>query len=133
MLWHLEHNRALHTQLVVLTVNTAQVPRIAPSERLTIKLVAPNFWRIEAVFGFMDLADIPPLLATAKADGCDLDLHDVTYYVGHASIVHREDGKGLPRWQEGLYAFMERNSSHVADILRLPHELTVEIGRHVEI
>jgi KUP system potassium uptake protein len=133
MLWHLEHNRALHTQLVVLTVSTAAIPWVEASSRLTVKLLAPNFWRIEALFGFMERPDIPPLLATANSDGCELDLDDVTYYVGHASIVHRDDGKGLPRWQEGLYAFMERNSSHVGDVLRLPNESTVEVGRQIEI
>jgi KUP system potassium uptake protein len=133
MQWHLEHNRALHTQLMVLTVKTAGVPWIDASQRLTVKLLAPNFWRAEATFGFMERPDIPPLLATAKEHGCDIDLSDVTYYVGHASIMHREDGKGIPYWQETLYAMLERNSSHVEDILRLPPELTVEIGRQVEI
>jgi KUP system potassium uptake protein len=133
MQWHLEHNRALHTQLMVLTVKTAGVPWIDASQRLTVKLLAPNFWRAEATFGFMERPDIPPLLATAKEHGCDIDLSDVTYYVGHASIMHREDGKGIPYWQETLYAMLERNSSHVGDILRLPPELTVEIGRQVEI
>jgi KUP system potassium uptake protein len=47
--------------------------------------------------------------------------------------VHRDDGNGLPRWQEWLYAAMERNSSHVADVLNLPQDQTMEIGRHIAI
>ena len=133
LLWHLEHNRALHKQLLVLTVTTAAVPWTESSKRLTVKLLAPNFWRAEAVFGFMEHPDIPPLLATAREHNCDIDLTDVTYYVGHASIMHRDDGKGLPHWQEALYAVMERNSCHVGEVLRLPHDKTVEIGRQIEI
>jgi KUP system potassium uptake protein len=123
----------LHRQLLVLTVTTAQIPWVEPSKRLSVKLLAPNFWRAEAVFGFMEHADIPPLLATAAHHGCEIDLSDVTYYVGHASIGHRDDGKGIPHWIEMIYAAMERNSSHVSDILRLPTDDTVEVGRQVTI
>jgi KUP system potassium uptake protein len=68
-----------------------------------------------------------------KSHSCAIDLSDVTYYVGHESIEHRDDGKGLPQWIEMSFAFMARNSTHVGEILRLPQEHTVEIGRQVEI
>ncbi len=133
MVWHLQHNRALHTQLVVLTVDTALVPWTDEADRLSIKRVAPNFWRGVAKHGFMEHADIPALLETADHQGCTIDLSDVTFYVGHASITRAEAGDRLPWWLEGPYAFMERNSRHGAELLRLPPERTVEIGREVAI
>jgi KUP system potassium uptake protein len=133
MLWHLKHNRVLHRDLIVLTVNTASVPRVQAAKRLTVRELAPNFWRLDAVFGFMEHPDIPALLDIAHEHGCKIDLSDVTYYVGHGSIMHRDDGRGIPRWQEAIYAAMERNSSHVGDVLRLPQEQTVEIGRQIAI
>ena len=45
----------------------------------------------------MELPDIPAVVAECKAKGAEIDLADVTYYVGHETIVPREDGKGLPR------------------------------------
>jgi KUP system potassium uptake protein len=133
LLWHLQNNRALHKEIMVLTVVTASVPRVEASERLNVKALAPNYWRAHAVFGFMEHPDIPALLSTAKSRGCGVDLSDVTYYVGHASIEPRDDGKGLPHWQEAIYAAMERNSSHVAEVLRFPPEQTVELGRQIAI
>jgi KUP system potassium uptake protein len=47
--------------------------------------------------------------------------------------VSREDGAGLPRWVERMFAFMQRNSLHVTDYFRLPAEMVVEIGREVAI
>jgi KUP system potassium uptake protein len=93
--------------------------------------VAPNFWRATARYGFMERPDIPNLLK--QAQGCALQLDDVTYYVGHETIVHREDGKGLAEWEEALFAAMERNSVHVSDFFRLPSDDVVEIGRQVAI
>ena len=52
MLWHVKHNRALHEHLFVLRVDILSVPWVAPSDRLKIEEVAPNFWRAECKFRF---------------------------------------------------------------------------------
>ena len=101
---------------------------VAAAERLTVVEVAPNFWRAEARYGFMERPDVPTLLASSKADGCAVDLSDVTYFVGHETVLHREDSKGLPAWQEALFSTMQRNASHVSDFFSLPSEGVVEIG-----
>jgi KUP system potassium uptake protein len=131
MVWHLKKNRALHERLFVLTVETESVPRVRGAGRITFKEIAPNFWRACARYGFMERPDVPALLHEANTHGCNVTLDDVTYYVGHETIVHREDRKGLPRWLENLFAFMERNSVHVSDFFRLPPDSVVEIGRQV--
>jgi len=69
----------------------------------------------------------------ALSGGCHFDPDDVTYYVGHETVLHRIDGSGLPEWQEAIFAAMERNSSHVSDYFNLPRDRVVEIGRQVEI
>jgi KUP system potassium uptake protein len=109
------------------------VPWVMSRGRITIEEVAPNFWRAEARFGFMERPHIPELLTASKALGCTIDLGDVTYYVGHETVVGREDGKSLPIWQEGLFAAMERNAIHVSDFFSLPTDQVVEIGRLVSI
>ena len=109
------------------------MPWLASGERITIKEVAPKFWRAEARYGFMERPNIPELLMTSKSLGCPVDLSDVTYYVGHETIVGLEDGKGLPAWQESLFAMMERNAVHVSDFFSLPSDKVVEIGRQISI
>jgi KUP system potassium uptake protein len=133
MVWHVKHNRALHEHLFVLRVDILSVPWVAPGNRITLQEVVPNFWRAEAHFGFMERPNIPALLATGKSLGCTIDLNDVTYYVGHETVVHREDGMGLPTWQERIFAVMERNAEHVSDFFSLPGDQVVEIGRQVAI
>jgi len=53
--------------------------------------------------------------------------------VGHETVIPRRDRKGLPRWLETLFAFMQRNSSHLTDYFRLPSDAVVEIGRQIAI
>ena len=133
MIWHVKHNRALHEHVFVLRVEILSVPWLSSGERLTIEEVAPNFWRAEAHFGFMERPHIPELLAASKSLGCTIDLADVTYYVGHETVIGRDDGMGMPAWQERFFAVMERNAVHVSDFFSLPNDQVVEIGRQVAI
>ena len=133
MVWHVRHNRALHERVFVLTIITESVPWIRSLERLNVQELAPGFWRASAHFGFMERPDIPAVLRQAHERGCTIDLSDVTYYVGHETVVPRGEAKALPRWAEALFAFMQRNASHLTDYFRLPAEQVVEIGRQVAI
>lgn len=58
----------------------------------------PGFWRATAHYGFMERPDIPLLLAKARELGCPVDPADASYYIGHDTVVGREEGYGLPGW-----------------------------------
>jgi KUP system potassium uptake protein len=133
LVWHLKHNRALHERVFILTAVTEPVPWIRRIARLTVEDVAPGMWRATARFGFMERPDVPTLLRQANALGCELKLDDVTYYVGHETIVRRDDGGGLAHVVEATFAFLQRNSLHVSDYFRLPPDSVVELGREIAI
>ena len=79
----------------------------------------------------MERPDIPEILRECRATGVDLD--DVTFYVGTETIVPREEGRGIPRWQEALFAALGRNAERISDYLNLLCDQVVEIGREIEI
>ncbi len=133
MLWHVKHNRALHRSLIAVTCLTESIPYVDAQRRVELEEVAPDFWRMIARYGFMERPDIPRLLVEGKRRGCTLPLDDITYYVGHETVVHRRVGKAMPRWQEAIYAFMVRNAGTLAGLFNLPRDDVVEIGRIVEI
>jgi KUP system potassium uptake protein len=133
MVWHVRQNRALHETVLALTLTVLSVPWTDTEERLSLARVDDKFWRAEARRGFMEHPDIPEILAECKAKGAEIDLDDVTFYVGSETIVPREDGKGLPRWQEAIFAALGRNAARISDYLDLPCDRVVEIGREIEI
>jgi KUP system potassium uptake protein len=133
MVWHVRYSRALHERVFILAVATQMVPYVPLADRIKVEQIAPDIWRGLAQFGFMERPDIPALLADAHARGCTIDLADLTYFVGHETVVAREHHTGLPRLIELMFAFMQRNSLHVTDYFRLPAELVVEVGRQVAI
>lgn len=133
MVWHVKHNRALHEKVVILTVVTESVPWTRSQSRLSVQEISPGFWRLSARFGFMERPNIPLLISQSKSLGCDVDLSDVTYYVGHETIVAEKGRRGLPRVIESIYAAMQRNCAQVTEYLRLPPDQVVEIGREIAI
>ena len=132
MAWQVKYNKALHKEVFILHVRILPVPWLK-EDRLTLNEMAPDVWRGEARYGFMERPNVPALLESCKARGCAVELDDVTYYLAHETVVHREDGKGIPLWEEVLFGLMERNAVHYADFLKLPDDNVVEIGRHIAI
>jgi KUP system potassium uptake protein len=133
LVWHIKHNRALHERVLILNTVTESIPWIRSGGRLNVEDVAPGMWRATARFGFMERPDVPALLRQANTLGCKLKLDDVTYYVGHETVVRRRDGKGVPRVVEAMFAYLLRNSMQVSDYFRLPADSVVELGREIAI
>ena len=133
MSWHVRHNRSLHQHVLALTMTVVSIPRVDSKDQLTLVREGDHFWRVEVKVGFMEHPDIPGILSDCKMRGVEIDLDDVTYYVGSETIVPAEDGKGLPRWQEALFAATGRNAARMSDYLQLPYDQVVEIGREIEI
>jgi KUP system potassium uptake protein len=131
--FHVRQNRALHQYVLAVTLTVLSVPWTDPEERLNLERIDDNFWRVEARRGFMERPDIHAILVECQAKGAAIDLDDVTYYVGHETIVARENGRGMVRWQEVLFAAMGRNAERISDYLELPCDRVVEIGREIEI
>lgn len=132
--WHVRQNRCLYTDVLIVTIVTELVPRIARADRFDIEKEFDGVWRVLLRYGFMEHVILDDMLPALKKAGCDIDLSKTVYYVGHETIVRAKPGKQqMPGWMERLFAAMERNQAHLTDVLGLPSERTVEIGRHIEL
>ena len=133
VVWHLRHTHALHDSVGILNVVTEMIPYVAEADRLEVRQIAPQVWRNQVHYGFMEQPDLPALLERARAEGYPVDLSRVTYFIGRETVVRRKDGKGLPWLVEAVFSFMLRNSSEAIDYFKLPRDEVVEIGRQFAI
>ncbi len=134
MIWHVRQNRCLYRDVLILTVVTELVPRVAEADRFDIVEEMQHVWRITYHCGFMERASLDEMLPALKAKGCDIDLEQRVYYVGHETIVRgKGDRHRMNVWAERAFSVMERNQAHLTDVLGLPTERVVEIGRHIEL
>jgi KUP system potassium uptake protein len=129
LLRHLENNRSLHEAVWIIDVTMASVPYVRATAAIPVKELAPRLWLAEARFGFMERPDIPLFLERLRGQGYPLDPVDITYYLRRERVVAREDGRGLPRTIQAVFAFLQRNSVPLPDYFHVPRDRVVEIGR----
>jgi KUP system potassium uptake protein len=133
LVWHVRKNRSLHQHVLILKLTVTSSPHTKPSERLEVTRIADKFWRIEERHGFMERPNVLAILDACSTTNVEIDREDVIFYVGRETIVPREGHRGIPHWQVALFAAMARNSARITDVLKLPTNQVVEIGREVAI
>ena len=132
--WHVRQNRCVYKNVLIVTLINELVPRVPSADRFEVKQECSGVWRVLYHAGFMERVSLDDALPTLKAQGCDFDLDHVVFYVGHETIKRAEPGKRrLGRATESIFALLERNQAHLTDVLGLPSEQVVEIGRQIEL
>ncbi|SPJ15965.1 putative potassium transport system protein kup 1 [Syntrophobacter sp. SbD2] len=127
LLHYVKQTRAMYEKMVILSVVTIDAPEVADPERIEIEKLGHGVFRISARYGFMESPDIPQIMSLAKAGGLEIDLNEVTYYVGRISLV-RGRKRTMPRWRRFLFTFMFRNSLSGSSYLNIPPSKVMEIG-----
>jgi KUP system potassium uptake protein len=132
LLHHLRHNQALHETVVLMRVETEEIPRVPALDRLDIEGLDRSLYRVVAHYGFMQTPHIPVALRFCEGLGLEIDLHTTTFYLGRETLIARENF-GLPLWQDRVFDFMARNAARATAFYHLPPERVVELGIQVEI
>ena len=66
LLHNLKHNKVLHEQNVILTILTAQTPRVDLAERFRMETISERFSAVQLRFGFMETPNVPKALGVAR-------------------------------------------------------------------
>lgn len=129
---NLRHNKVLHQTTLIVSVETSDLPRVDPSERCELMKVAPGVFQVQLSYGFMEDPDVPAALASIEQRGLEFDPDDVTYFLGHESIVAGK-APGMNPLAEHLFVLLNRGADSASRFFNLPPEKVFEVGSHVEI
>ncbi|WP_159970685.1 potassium transporter Kup [Pseudomonas sp. 8Z] len=132
LLHNLLHNQVLHDRVVLLTVITADSPRVAPSQRLELHDHGEGFYRAIVHFGFSERPDVPRALAQSQVDAVDFEPLNTTYFLSRETVI-ASPRTGMARWREVLFAFMLKNANSSLRFFNLPANRVIELGTQVEI
>jgi KUP system potassium uptake protein len=132
LLHNLKHNKVLHESNVVLTVITADTPRVDESERVRIAPLSAHFSRVTLKFGYMEQPNIPKALAVARKQGWTFDIMSTSFFLSRRALKPSPQS-GMPVWQDRLFIWLARSASDATDFFQIPTGRVVEVGTQVTV
>jgi KUP system potassium uptake protein len=132
LLHNLKHNKVLHEHNVILTIETAQTPRVDPAERVRMETISDKFATVRLRFGFMESPNVPKALVIARKLGWQFDIMSTSFFVSRRSLKPSRQS-GMPQWQDHLFIAMSRSANDATDYFQIPTGRVVEVGTQVTI
>ena len=129
LLNNLKHNKALHENVIILSVITEPVPRVAPEKRRNIRKLADSLFRISLHYGFAESPNIPKALRSSSRE-IEIDPADTYYFLNRETLIPCPPPP-MVLWRLRLFIAMARNAGSASRYFRLPTERVVELGSQV--
>ena len=130
LLHSLKHYKSLHERIVILTVETLDIPHVEDALRIQVQKMDDRFYRVKVKFGFMDQPDLPKALEFTNTQGLNLDLMATSFFLGREPLIPKI-GSEMAFWREKFFVAMFRNAGSAAAYFRIPPNRVVELGSQV--
>jgi KUP system potassium uptake protein len=137
LLHHLKHNKVLHERLVLVSIQTEDVPSVPAGERASVRALGAGFFQVVGRYGFMETPNVPALLAGLPARALpgpriELTPLETTYFLGRESIL--PDGPArMAGWRKRLFIILARNAQSAGAFFGLPPNRVVELGAQIQL
>ena len=132
LLHNLKHNKVLHEHNVILTIITADTPRVREDERVQITPLSKHFSRVSLKFGYMEQPNVPKALAVARKLGWQFDIMSTSFFLSRRALKPSAKS-GMPAWQDHLFIALARSASDATDFFQIPTGRVVEVGTQVTV
>ena len=134
LMHNLKHNKVLHERNIILSVRTADTPRVdaADGVRLLIRTLSPDFKQVTLTYGFMETPNLPKALSVARQAGLKIDLMSTSFFLGRRSVAPTIR-TGLQKLQDRLFGYLLRNATNPTDYYHIPPGRVVELGAQVSL
>ncbi len=132
LMHNLKHNKVLHEKNIILSVSTAETPRVSDDLRVRIEPINDDFKRVIINYGFMESPNIPKALGLCRKQGLKFDIMATSFFLGRRSVVPSAQS-GMPLWQDKVFIFLMKNAANPTDFYKIPPGRVVEMGTQVTV
>jgi KUP system potassium uptake protein len=135
LLHALKHYKVLHERVVMMQVETEDVPHVAQEHRLEIGEIGKGFYTIRLRYGFMDQPNVVRALAQCRIGGLRFNLMETSFIIGRERVRPRPRPRRMAfwRWRDRLFSLMTNNMLDATEFFRIPPNRVVELGGQIEI
>jgi KUP system potassium uptake protein len=132
LLHNLKHNKVLHERVLLLTIHTRDIPRVAAADRVRLSDLGNAFWRMDAYYGFIEDPDVPELLEATGKGGFEFDMMETSFFVSRETLI-ASVAPGMALWRERVFVSMSKMAVKATDFFHIPTNRVVELGTQVEL
>jgi len=131
------HLHALNEHVVILSIETQEIPHVPPAERIVIDDLGykdDGITHATARFGYMDQPNVPAVMRLIEKSDIEspVDVANASYFLSTIDLC-RGDAPGLSRWRKTLFIATAQITADAADYFALPRERTVILGSQIEV
>ncbi|MFI6655464.1 hypothetical protein ACIBL8_08125 [Streptomyces sp. NPDC050523] len=134
---NVEHNHVRHEHIVIMSIETEPVPRVAAADRVVVDSLGyadDGIIHVTARIGYMETPDVPGTLAMldpAVTEG-RLELDQASYFLSKIEL-QRGDEPTMAPWRKRLFIATSYITADAAEHFGLPRERTVIMGSQIEV
>jgi KUP system potassium uptake protein len=131
-LHNLKHNKVLHERIIMLQVETMDVPRVADANRVEVERLGKGFHTVVARYGFTEQPDVPEALRACRPHGIAYDEMETSFFLGRETLVPSQHSK-LGTWRRDWFISLQHSASATKTFFRIPPNRAIELGNQIQI
>ena len=132
LLHHLKHNKALHKQVILLTVTFQEDARVPPSKRSEVEELHDDFYRVVLRYGFADTPNVFQDLVRAIGTVAIVKPAGISFYQSRELLLTTGPGK-MAHWRKKIFIFFSRLARPATGYFELPPRQVIELGIQLEL
>jgi len=132
LLHNLKHNRILHERVILMTVETEEIPYVPKDHRVLIEELGQGFYSVVALYGFAEDPDVPKVLRDLDLPNFKYNPLQTTFFLGQRTFVISKNPT-MVQWRSRLFDRMARNAENASAFFRIPVDRVVEVGAQFEL
>jgi KUP system potassium uptake protein len=129
---NLNHNKILHSEIMILHFKTEDIPRVPNFEKIEEKKLFGGIYRIVSHHGYMEAARIDTVLSLVREQGIDFDRENASFFLGREKLVIGKKPR-MHRWRSNLFMFMSKNAMDAGSFFGIPSDQVIEVGVQLEL
>ena len=133
LLHAIKHTKALQERVIVMQIETEDVPHVPAERRLEIAEIGKGFHTMRVRYGFMEEPNVIRALAQCRVQHFHINLMETSFFIGREKLRARSRSSVFWRWRDRLFIFLTNLALDATEFFRIPPNRVVELGGQIEI
>jgi len=133
LLHTLKHFKSLHERVVLMSLQTEDVPRVPDDRRIDIHELEKGFITVRVHVGFMEQPTLAFILRLCRMKDLRFELMETSFFVGRERLRAAARSTIGSRWRQRLFIFIANNALNATEYFGIPPNRAIEVGGHLEI